>query len=142
MQQNFKSDSIRQKEVERKDVVLEYFKLVVAGKFKEGLRFFVPDCKTHNPYVAGDMKALTNAMIAANKEGTTKYPEAEFAVKHVLADEDLVVAHTQLLSNKSKPNEGGLRQIHLFRFKSNKIVEYWDVTQQVTPNMRNAGGAF
>ena len=142
MQQNFKSDSIRQKEVERKDVVLEYFKLVVAGKFKEGLRFFAPDCKTHNPYVAGNMKALTNAMIAANKEGTTKYPEAEFAVKHVLADEDLVVAHTQLLSNKSKPNEGGLRQIHLFRFKSNKIVEYWDVTQQVTPNMRNAGGAF
>jgi predicted SnoaL-like aldol condensation-catalyzing enzyme len=142
MQQNFKSDLIRQKEVERKNVVLEYFKLVVAGKFKEGLRFFVPDCKTHNPYVAGDMEVLTDAMVAANKEGSAKYPEAEFAVKHVLADGDFVAAYTQLLSNKSKPNEGGLRQIHLFLFEGNKIVEYWDVTQQVTPNMPNASGAF
>jgi predicted SnoaL-like aldol condensation-catalyzing enzyme len=142
MQQNFKSDSIRQKEAERKDVVLEYFKLVVEGKFKEGLRFFAPDCKTHNPYVAGDMEVLTDAMIAANNEGSAKYPEAEFAVKHVLADGDFVAAHTQLLSNKSKPNEGGLRQVHLFRFEGNKIVEYWDVTQQVAPNMPNAGGAF
>ena len=142
MQQNSKSELIRQKEAERKNIVLEYFKLVVAGKFKEGLRFFAPDCKTHNPYVAGNMDVLTDAMIAANKDGAAKYPEAEFTVKHVLADGDLVAAHTQLLSNKSKPNEGGLRQIHLFRCKSNKIVEYWDVTQQVTPNMRNAGGAF
>ena len=142
MQQNFKSDSIRQKEVERKDVVLEYFKLVVAGKFKEVLRFFAPDCKTHNPYVAGKMEVLTDAMIAANNEGSAKYPEAEFAVKQVLADGDFVAAHTQLLSNKSKPNEGGLRQIHLFRFEGNKILEYWDVTQQVTPNMPNASGAF
>jgi predicted SnoaL-like aldol condensation-catalyzing enzyme len=142
MQQNSKSELIRQKEVERKNIVLEYFKLVVAGKFKEGLRFFAPDCKTHNPYIAGNMKALTDAMIAANKEGTAKYPEAEFAVKHVLADGDLVAAHTQLLSNKSKLNEGGMRQIHLFLFEDNKIVEYWDVTQQVTPNMPNASGAF
>jgi predicted SnoaL-like aldol condensation-catalyzing enzyme len=142
MQQNFKSDLIRQKEVERKNVVLEYFKLVVAGKFKEGLRFFAPDCKTHNPYVAGSMEVLTDAVVVANKEGSAKYPEAEFAVNHVIADGDFVVAHTQLLSNKSKPNEGGLRQIHLFRFEGDKIVEYWDVTQQVTPNMPNAGGAF
>ena len=142
MQQNIKSDLIRQKEAERKNIVLEYFKLVVAGKFKEGLRFFAPDCKTHNPYVAGSMDALTDAMIAANKEGSAKYPEAEFAVKHILADGDLVAAHTQLLSNKSKPNEGGLRQIHLFRFEGDKIVEYWNGTQQLTPNMPNVSGAF
>jgi predicted SnoaL-like aldol condensation-catalyzing enzyme len=142
MQQNFKSDSIRQKEVERKNVVLEYFKLVVAGKFKEGLRFFAPDCKTHNPYVAGDMEVLTDAMIAANNEGSAKYPEAEFAVKHVIADGDFVAAHTELLNNKSKPDRGGLRQIHLFRFEGDKIVEYWDVTQKVTTNMPNARGAF
>ena len=120
MQQNFKSDSIRQKEAERKNVVLEYFKLVVGGKFKEGLRFFAPDCKTHNPYVAGKMEVLTDAMIAANNEGSAKYPEAEFAVKQVLADGDFVAAHTQLLSNKSKPNEGGLRQIHLSVLKATK----------------------
>ena len=142
MQQNIKSDFIRQKEAKRRNIVLEYFKLVVSGKFKEGLRFFASDCKTHNPFIAGSIDVLTDAMVAANNEGATKYPEAKFSVKHVLADGDFVAAHTQLLSNKNKPSEGGLRQIHLFRFEGDEIVEYWDVTQQLTPNMPNASGAF
>jgi predicted SnoaL-like aldol condensation-catalyzing enzyme len=142
MSKQLKSNLVRQKEIEHKNIVMEYFKLAGAGKFKEGLRFFAPDCKTHNPFVAGGVDVLTDAMVAANKEGSAKYPEAEFSVKHVLADGDLVAAHTQLLSNKSNLNEGGLRQVHLFRFKGERIVEYWDVTQQVTPNMPNASGAF
>jgi predicted SnoaL-like aldol condensation-catalyzing enzyme len=142
MQQTTKSDLVRQKETEHKGIVLEYFKLIASGNFKEGLRFFAPDCITHNPFVAGSMGVLTDAMVAANSEGASKYPEAEFAVKHILADGDLVAAHTQLLSNKSKPNEGGLRQVHIFRFEGDKIVEYWDITQQVASNMPNAGGAF
>jgi predicted SnoaL-like aldol condensation-catalyzing enzyme len=54
----------------------------------------------------------------------------------------IFAAYTQLLSNESKPSEGGLRQIHLFRFESDKIVEYWNGTQQLTPNMPNVSGAF
>lgn len=141
MQTN-KSDQIRQKETDHKNTVIEFFKLVGSGRSKEGLRFFAPDCKTHNPYVAGSITTLMDAMIAANNEGASKYPEPEFIVKHVLAEGDLVVAHTQLLSNKSKPGEGGLRQVHLFQFKDDKIVEYWDITQQVMPDMPNAAGAF
>jgi predicted SnoaL-like aldol condensation-catalyzing enzyme len=124
MSKQSKSDMMKQKEIEHKSIVAEYFKLIVAGKFKEGLRFFAPDCKTHNPFVAGNVDVLTDAMIAANKEGSARYPEAKFTVKHVLADGDLVAAHTQLLSNKSKLSEGGLRQVHLFRFEGEKIVEY------------------
>lgn len=137
-----KSEEAMQKGANRKKVALAYFNLVGSGKFKEGLRYFAPNCKTHNPFVAGSMETLTDAMIAANKEGTEKYPQAEFFVKHVLADGDLVAVHTQLLSDKSKLGEGGLRQVHLFRFEGDKIVEYWDITQQVTRNMPNAGGAF
>ena len=129
-------------ETDRKKIVVEFLNLGLTGKFKEGSKFFSPDCKTHNPYIAGNIDTLTSAMDAANAQGTAQYPEAEFKVKHVLADGDLVAVHTELLSNKSKPNEGGLRQIHLFRFEDDKIVEYWDITQQIMPNMPNAGGAF
>ena len=142
MQETDKPHTTKQKETERKKIVMEYFKLIGSGRFKEGLRFFSPDCKTHNPYIVGSIAVLTDAMVAANKEGASKYTEPEFTVKHVIAEGDLVAAHTQLLSNKSKPSEGGLRQVHLFRFENNKIVEYWDVTQQVMPNMPNASGAF
>jgi len=133
---------MRQKETDRKNIVIEYFKLVGSGKFKEGLRFFAPDCKTHNPFISGGMDVLTDAMMAASKDMTAQNSEIEFAVKHVLVDGDLVAVHTQLLNSKSKPSEGGLRQVHLFRFEGDKIVEYWDITQQVLANMPNASGAF
>ncbi len=128
--------------VDHKTIALEFFKLIQAGQFKEGLRFFAPDCKTHNPYVAGSINDLMDAMIAANKDGVAKYPKAEFAVRHALVDGDLVAVHTELINNKSAPSEGGLRQIHLFRFQDGKIVEYWDISQFVMPNLPNTAAAF
>jgi predicted SnoaL-like aldol condensation-catalyzing enzyme len=137
--ESIKSD-LKQRETNHKNIVLEYFQLIAQGKFKEGLRFFAPDCKTHNPYVAGSIIDLVDAMIAASKGMST--PEADFAVRHVLAEGDFVAAHTELLANKSKPDEGGLRQVHLYRFEGDKIIEYWDITQNITNNMLNAAGAF
>jgi predicted SnoaL-like aldol condensation-catalyzing enzyme len=84
-------------------------------------------------------------MIAVQKqgsEGIMKGSKADFklVVRQVLADGDLVAVHTQLAS--SNPSEGGLRQVHLFRFSKDKIVEYWDITQFVPENVPNAAGAF
>ena len=127
-------------EMKQKETVLEYFKLVTAGKFQETLRYFASDCKTHNPFIKGNMKAIVDAQISASKGMPAK--DAEFSVKHVLTSGDVVAAHTELLFNKSKPSEGGLRQVHIFRFEGDKIVEYWDITQMVTKDMPNAPGAF
>ncbi|MGO8807434.1 MAG: nuclear transport factor 2 family protein [Candidatus Bathyarchaeia archaeon] len=128
--------------LEPKNIILEYLKLLGSGKFKEGLRFFAPDCITHNPFISGNIETLTDAMIAASKDMNTNSTDSEFVVKNVLADGNLVAAHTEFLNSKSRPSEGGLRQVHLFKFKDDKIVEYWDITQQVMPNMPNAAGAF
>lgn len=129
----------------QKDIAVEFLNLIGLGRPKEGLRFFTPDCKTHNPYVIGGMDALVDAMIAVQKkgaEGIRKGSPADFKliVRNVLSDGDLVAVHTQLSS--SNPNNGGLRQVHLFRFSDDKIVEYWDITQQVLENAPNATGAF
>jgi predicted SnoaL-like aldol condensation-catalyzing enzyme len=114
--------------------------LVAAGRFKEGLRFFASDCKTHNPFIKGNMETIADAQMSASKGMPTQ--DVEFSVKHVLSDGDIVAAHTELLFNKSKPSEGGLRQVHLFRFEGDSIVEYWDITQTITKDMPNAAGAF
>ncbi len=129
----------------RKDNTVEFLTLIGKGKPKEGLRFFASDCKTHNPYIPGDMNALIDAMIAVQKqgpEGIVKGSAADFSliIKHVLAEGDLVAVHTTLSS--SNPRDGGLRQVHLFRFSGDKVVEYWDITQQVPENAPNALGAF
>lgn len=129
----------------RKNIAVEFLSLVGSGRPKEGLRFFAPECKTHNPYIQGSMETIIDAMIAVQKqgaEGIMKGSKADFKlnIMQVLADGDMVAVHTQLSS--SKPSEGGLRQVHLFRFSKDKIVEYWDITQQVPENAPNAAGAF
>ncbi len=129
----------------RKDIAVEFLTLIGEGKPKEGLRFFAPNCKTHNPYVPGDMNALLDAMVAVQKQGPDGIVQGSAAdftlkVRNVLADGDLVAVHTTLSS--SDPSDGGLRQVHLFRFSGDKIVEYWDITQQVPVDAPNAAGAF
>lgn len=129
----------------RKEIAVEFLSLIGAGHPKDGLTFFNPDCKTHNPYVAGGVEELIDAMIAVQKqgsEGIIKGSKADFklAVRQVLADGDFVAVYTQLTG--SKPTDGGLRQVHLFRFQGDRIVEYWDVTQMIPVNAPNAEGAF
>ena len=129
----------------RKVNAVKFLGFIAAGKPKDGLRFFAPDCKTHNPYTVGGMNELTDAMIAVQKQGSggiVKGSTADFklVVKHVIADGDLVAVHTQLAS--PNPSAGGLRQVHLFRFSEDKIVEYWDITQFIPEGAPNAAGAL
>ncbi len=129
----------------RKEAAVKFLSFIAAGRPKDGLVFFAPDCITHNPYAAGDMNALTDAMIAVQKQGSggiVKGSIADFrlSIQHVLAEGNVVAVHTNLSS--SNPSAGGLRQIHLFRFEGDKIVEYWDITQVIPENAPNAAGAF
>ena len=128
-----------------KDIAVEFLSLVGSGRPKDGLKFFAPDCKTHNPYAVGGMKELVDAMIAVQKQGSQgiiKGSTADFKliVRQVLAEDDIVAVHTQI--SGSNPSSGGLRQVHIFRFNEDKIVEYWDITQMVPENAPNAAGAF
>ena len=129
----------------RKDIAIEFFNLVSSGRPKDGLPFFAPECKTHNPYTVGGIKELIDAMIAVQKQGAQGIIQGSTAdfkliIRQVLADGDLVAVHTQI--SGSNPSAGGLRQVHLFRFSGDKIVEYWDITQMVPQNAPNAAVAF
>ena len=129
----------------RKEAAVKFLSLIAAGKPKEGLKSFVTDCKTHNPYTAGGMDALTDAMIAVQKQGSQgilKGSTADFklAIRQVLADGDLVAVHTQLpVPTQVKAAYGRF----IFSVSGgDKIVEYWDITQMVPQNAPNAAGAF
>ncbi len=124
----------------RKKVTGDFFELVSQGRQKEGLDLFAPICRQHNPCVRGGMEALFDRMAAALKDAG-KYSDLSFAVRNILAEGDIVTAHTELLT-ESKPGEGGLRQVHLFRFTGDKIVGYFDITQTIQPNMPDAANAF
>ena len=91
------------------------------------------------------MKELIETMIEVQRQGAQGIRQGSMAdfkliIRHVLAEGDLVAVHTQI--SASNPSSGGLRQVHLFRFSGDKIVEYWDITQMVPENAPNAAGAF
>ena len=127
---------------DRREMAVQFLNLIGEGRPKEGLSNFAAGCRTHNPYISGGMEQLTDAMVAVQKESDPKESGSDFGLKirHVLSDGDLVAVHTDL--SGSRPSEGGLRQVHLFRFEGDKVVEYWDVTQQIPENCPNPEGAF
>jgi len=91
----------------RKEAAVRFLSLIAAGRPKDGLVFFTPDCITHNPYTAGDMDALTDAMIAVQKQGSAgivKGSKADFklSIRRVLAEGDVVAVHTIMSSFQPK----------------------------------------
>ncbi len=126
----------------QKNIVADFFQLIREGRPKDCLRYFAPGCVQHNPYVHGGMDALLDSMMAAMKESASKITEPDLRLRYVLEDGEIVAVYTQLLYNRSKPETGGLRQVHLFRFGGDRIVEYWDITQPIDFSMPNAAGAF
>jgi predicted SnoaL-like aldol condensation-catalyzing enzyme len=133
---------VKEKSSARKKIISEFFRLVREGRPRDGLKYFASGCVQHNPYVHGGMDALLNSMLAAMKDSASKITEPDFRLRYVLEEGDLIAVYTQLLYNRSKPEMGGLRQVHLFRFGGNKIVEYWDITQAIDPTMPNAVGSY
>jgi len=79
------------------------------------------------------MKALFREMARVQQDVEAKAKTSDmsldtvFRIKHVLVDGKMVVVYTTLES-KSKSTRS-FRQIHMFRFKGDKVVEYWDITQ-------------
>jgi predicted SnoaL-like aldol condensation-catalyzing enzyme len=107
--------SARKQEENRKRIALSFFRLIAQEGPIAALRIFHPKAKHHNPYCAPGMKALLTDPL--------------FQLKRVLVDGDMVAVHTTLQSKSDKTQ--GFRQVHLFRFRKEKVIEYWDVTQMV-----------
>jgi len=133
----------RIEETDNKRVVKEFFNYIMSGNPKDSLPLFSTNCTQHNPYVRGGMAELMDSMGAA-QESFDPEPgsQPEFVIKHLIADGDIVVAHTEMKKSKTQPSEGGLRQAHIFRLENGKVVEYWDITQMVSIDLPNAANAF
>lgn len=133
----------RKQEENRKRIALSFFRLIAA---QEGpitaLRLFHPKAKHHNPYCAPGMRALLTEMskVQRNPEASDMPKDPFFQLKRVLVDGDMVAVHTTLQSKSDKTR--GFRQVHLFRFRKDKVIEYWDITQMVPKNAKYPKNMF
>ncbi len=121
---------------DRKQIAVQFLQSVVAGQIDEAYRKHVDMKGTHhNPYFPAGIPALQKAMA----ENQTEMPHKKLVVKHTLGDGDFVAVHSHLIT---KPGDNGMIVVHLFRFRDDKIVEFWDCGQPLPADSPNAVGPF
>ncbi len=109
---------------------------VVSGKVQQvyddhvdAMRF-----RHHNPYFLGDAASLKVGM----EESERTQPGKILVVHHAIED-GLVALHSHLIVRKG---EIEVAVVHISRFQGDKIVEVWDIAQQVPKQMKNQVGMF
>ena len=67
------------------------------------------------------------------------HPKSHVVFSHIVAEGDLVVLH---LNSKADEKDRGRAIVDIFRVENGKIVEHWDVTQDVPEKTANGNTKF
>ncbi|SHH08224.1 nuclear transport factor 2 family protein [Flavobacterium defluvii] len=120
----------------KKEIAENFLKLAASGHSHEAFRLYVgKNFKHHNAHFKGDADTLMLAM----EESSRKNPNKIFKIHHILEDENLVAVHSHL---KQTPADIGFAVVHILKFKSDKIVELWDLGQPIPKDTINENGMF
>lgn len=89
----------------------------------------------HNPWVADGKEPFVEFFTQYFKDN----PQAKNVIKRVIAEGDLVMLHVHSTKND---RDRGSAVIDIFRVENGKIVEHWDVQQDIPERSRNNNGIF
>jgi predicted SnoaL-like aldol condensation-catalyzing enzyme len=119
-----------------KEAAVTFLQLAASGRVREAYSMFVgAGFRHHNPYFEGSAEALMTAMEANARQNPGKVVE----VKRAIAEGDLVAVHFQV---RHQPGDLGWAVVHIFRFERGRIVELWDLGQEVPESSPNQYGIF
>jgi predicted SnoaL-like aldol condensation-catalyzing enzyme len=89
----------------------------------------------HSAYVANGIAAAKHFFAQAE----ARYPESTIAFSQVVAEGDLVAVFYHLVRT---PDDPGLAAADFVRVRSGRVVEFWDVIQEVPLTSANANTMF
>lgn len=124
-----------QEEANKKTVIDFYDKAINKKDFEAAKVHFGPRYIQHNPRAADGPEGL-KGFIGFLKD---KFPNYKSEFKRVLADGDFVIVH---VFNVPEPGHRGRAIIDIFRLENGKIVEHWDVAQDIPEKAMNDNGMF
>ena len=119
-----------------KKAVLEFYDLAINKKdFEAASKFIGPRYVQHNPRAADGPEGL-KAFLAFLRE---KFPDSHSEFKRVFADGDYVIVHVH---NVPTPGSRGNAIIDIFKLENGKVVEHWDVRQEIPEQSANSNTMF
>ncbi len=119
----------------QKEIAISFLRMSSFGQVEEAYRKYVsPEFKHHNPYYRGDAASLSAGM----KESAITMPNKVLEVQRAMQEGDLVAVHSKVTINP----EMRMALVHIFRFTNDRIVELWDIGQQVPKESPNENGMF
>lgn len=97
--------------------------------------YWGPEYQQHNPTFPNGVDAVKAGMGAYFQQ----FPDMSVSRKRVIAEGDLVAVHSHSVRT---PGERGQAILDLFRVRNGKIVEHWDVIQDVPETSANDNTMF
>jgi predicted SnoaL-like aldol condensation-catalyzing enzyme len=98
-------------------------------------KYLGPNYRQHNPGSADGAQPF----IGFVKWFAQTYPDFHVEPKRIIAEGDYVVLHSHLTRN---PGDRGMAVMDLFRLENGKIVEHWDVVQEIPEKSANDNTMF
>lgn len=90
----------------------------------------------HSPGLANGLESLLDLIAGFDRD----FPGYAIEVKRVIGEGDLVFAHCHYTYGPRDPLGKAIAEV--FRFEDDRIVEHWDVIQDVPATSRNPNGMF
>jgi predicted SnoaL-like aldol condensation-catalyzing enzyme len=120
-----------------KQVVVDYYTTAFAGDpEKAAADYLVPGYIQHNPTVADGPDEFIRGVHLLRGQ----YPNLRLDIKRVMAEGDLVATHSLVALEPDNPEDRGRAFADFFRLEDGKIVEHWDVIQEVPETSANPNG--
>lgn len=120
-----------------RETATTFLQMCARGEVREAYgRYVSPDFIHHNAWFPGDRESLLRAM----EQSAEAEPNKSFEVKQVIADGSRVAVFSHLVRAGV---EKEYAVVHIARFDdAGRIVELWDLGQEIPKDSPNALGMF
>jgi predicted SnoaL-like aldol condensation-catalyzing enzyme len=119
-----------------KQIVTDFYQTAFDGNPAKAVADHIGDRYIqHNPQAPDGPEAFIGFVEWLRGEN----PGLQLNIKRVIAEGDLVVTHSELVL---RPGEPGRALADIFRLENGKVVEHWDVIQDIPTEAANDNGMF
>jgi predicted SnoaL-like aldol condensation-catalyzing enzyme len=119
-----------------KRVAIEFYDAAINRKdFAAASQYLGSRYTQHNPTAADGPEGLRGFIDFLK----SRYPNQRGEIKRVIAEGDLVVLHVHSTRGDDTP---GRAIVDIFRIENGKVVEHWDVIQDIPAQPANQNGMF